>query len=94
MSATMEGGRRPRRWKEALETPALGPPQGSSPLSTFPLNPPGKEQEEGTGLQGRRERVKEEGWGGKGEPSGRFGEWPMGQTPSPGTNVARGCASS
>lgn len=38
--------------------------------------------------------MKEEGWGGKGEPTGSFGEWPVGRMLSPGTNMARGCVSS
>ena len=38
--------------------------------------------------------MKEKGWGGKGEPTGCSGEWPMGRTPSPSTNMARGCVSS
>lgn len=36
-----------------METPALGPSQGSRLLSTFPLGPPGKEQEEGTWTAGQ-----------------------------------------
>ena len=53
-NASHQGGSgRPRRWKEAVETPALGPPQGSRLLSTFPLGPPGKEQEEGTWTAGQ-----------------------------------------
>lgn len=72
MSATMEGGRWPRRWKEALETPALSPPRGSSPLSTFPLNAPGKEQEEGTRTAGQ----EGESEGGRLGREGRA-QWPL-----------------
>lgn len=54
LNASHQGGSgRPRRWKEAVETPALGPSQGSRLLSTFPLGPPGKEQEEGTWTAGQ-----------------------------------------